>query len=184
MRVFLFSNVVPQKKHFTYICKKSMNSLDLIIVFPIAAGLLSGLFRGLIKEVVSLAVILLGIYLARIFAPFAAELLIKWFELSPGGAQPLGFIAVFSVVAILLTIGGHMIHGLIRLMSLGVLNSIAGGVIGALKVALLLSIIFNILNSINTRISVIEPELKEKSLLYLPVLELAPELWKEIVQED
>jgi len=34
-----------------------MNSLDLIIIIPIAAGFIFGLFKGLIKELTSLAAI-------------------------------------------------------------------------------------------------------------------------------
>ena len=43
-----------------------MNTLDLVILIPIAVGFVFGLFKGLIKELTSLAAIFLGIYAANI----------------------------------------------------------------------------------------------------------------------
>ena len=157
-----------------------MNTLDLIILFPVAAGFITGLFRGLIKEVISLAVIIIGIYLSKILAPYASELLINWFDLSPKGAQPLGYIAVFCVIALLLTLTGRLLQGFIQLLSLGFLNSIVGGIFGGLKIALIISILLNVLQGIDHRIKVVDPELKEESILYRPIKELAPELWEDL----
>jgi membrane protein required for colicin V production len=161
-----------------------MNTLDLIILFPVAVGIITGLFRGLIKEVIALAILIIGIYLAKLLAPLTTDLLINLFDISAKGAQPLGFIAVFSIVAIVLTIVGHFIQGAIKMLSLGFLNSIVGGIFGGLKVALFMSIIFNVLQAIDHKISIIEPELKEKSIFYEPVKGLAPELWNELMLDD
>lgn len=161
-----------------------MNTLDLIILFPVAVGMITGLFRGLVKEVIALAILIIGIYLAKLLAPLASELLINLLDISAKGAQPLGFIVVFSIVAIVLTIIGHFIQGAIKMLSLGFLNSIVGGIFGGLKVALFMSIIFNVLQAIDHRISVIEPELKENSIFYEPVRGLAPELWNELIVDD
>ncbi|MCE1155652.1 MAG: CvpA family protein [Bacteroidales bacterium] len=161
-----------------------MNTLDLIILFPVAIGMITGLFRGLIKEVIALAILIIGIYLAKLLAPLASSMLIDLFDISAKGAQPLGFIAVFSIVAISLTIAGHLMQGAIKMLSLGFLNSIVGGIFGGLKVALLISVIFNVLQGLDHRLSVIDPELKEKSIFYDPVKGLAPELWNELMVDD
>lgn len=161
-----------------------MNSLDLIILLPVAAGFITGLFRGLIKEVISLGVIIIGIYAARLLAPVATTLMINWFDLSPKVAQVLGFIVVFSIVAILLTIAGRLLQKVIQLLSLGFLNRIVGGIFGGLKIALIFSILLNILQGIDHKISIIDAELREKSILYAPVKGLAPRLWDEIIDKD
>lgn len=161
-----------------------MNTLDFIILIPVAAGFITGLFRGLIKEVISIAVIIFGIYLAKLLAPIATSLIIEWFEISPRGGQALGFVAVFSIIAILLTLLGRMLQGVIQLLSLGFLNSIVGGIFGGLKIALIFSIIFNILQGIDHKLSIIDAELREESILYAPVKGLAPELWDEIIDKD
>ena len=104
----------------------------------------------------------------------------SWFDLSPKGAQPLGYIAVFCVIALLLTLTGRLLQGFIQLLSLGFLNSIVGGIFGGLKIALIISILLNVLQGIDHRIKVVDPELKEESILYRPIKELAPELWEDL----
>ena len=160
-----------------------MNTLDLIILLPVAAGFITGLFRGLIKEVISLAVIIIGIYAARLLSPIATTLMIDWFEISPKGAQVLGFVAIFSLVAILLTIAGRLLQGVIQLLTLGFLNAIVGGVFGGLKIVLLFSIFFNVVQAIDHKVSIIDTELREESLLYSPVKGFAPGLWEEIIEK-
>lgn len=157
-----------------------MNSLDYIILIPVLTGLIIGLFKGLIKEVIGLAVIVLGIYIAKLLGPLAGELLISLLDISPTGAQPLGFIAVFAVVAILLTLIGKLTQGLVNVLSLGFLNTLVGGIFGALKVALVISILLNVLAALDHKFSIIDPESKDNSLLYEPVTELAPELWEDL----
>lgn len=161
-----------------------MNTLDYIIIFPVLIGFIIGLFKGLIKEVIGLAIVILGIYLARLFAPLASELLVKWLVISPQGAQPLGFLVIFSIVAITLTLIGRMIQGLVQALSLGFINSMIGGVFGALKIALLYSILFNVLHSLEHKFSIIEPESRENSVLYEPIKELAPQLWEELTDQQ
>ena len=77
-----------------------------------------------------------------------------------------------------------MLQGVIQLLSLGFLNSIVGGIFGGLKIALIFSIIFNILQGIDHKLSIIDAELREESILYAPVKGLAPELWDEIIDKD
>jgi membrane protein required for colicin V production len=162
--------------------KKTMNTLDIIIIIPIAAGCITGLFKGFIKEVISIAIIFIGIYAARLLGTSIAELLISLLNISPKGAQPLAFIIIFSAVAILLTLLGSLIQGVVRMLSLGFINSISGAIIGGLKVALLISIVFTILHAFEHHFELIDSGLRQNSLLYNPVKSLAPELWKEITQ--
>ena len=46
-----------------------MNTFDLFIFIPIALGLIFGLFRGFVKEVVSLVAVVLAIVAAEMFSP-------------------------------------------------------------------------------------------------------------------
>ena len=46
-----------------------MNVLDIVLIAPVCLGLVFGLFKGLIKELMSLAAIVLGIVGARWFEP-------------------------------------------------------------------------------------------------------------------
>lgn len=54
-----------------------MNSLDIFILIPIAIGFVFGLFKGLVKELTSLAAIFLGIYFSKILSPWLSQILVK-----------------------------------------------------------------------------------------------------------
>jgi membrane protein required for colicin V production len=161
-----------------------MNILDLYILIPVLAGFVTGLFRGLIKEVISLAIIFAGIYLSKTFSGLVADWMVFYFEVSEKAAQPLAFISIFILIAIILGIFGKIAHRLINMLSLGFLNAIVGGIFGGLKLALLLSILLNLEDAFKDKIDLIDAETKEKSMLYQPAKNLAPQLWEEITTKE
>ena len=64
-------------------------------------------------------------------------------------------------------------------VSLGGLNKFMGGVFGALKYALIISVIINVFDVIDSKFSIVNPETKTSSIVYNPMLKLAPKLWDE-----
>ena len=64
-------------------------------------------------------------------------------------------------------------------MSLGGLNKFFGGLFGALKYALILSVLINVFNVVDDKFSIINPTTKSASFAYKPVLDLGPALWEE-----
>lgn len=156
-----------------------MNSLDIYIAIPVIIGFISGLFKGLIKEVIGFLILIAGIFFARIFDDTVSDFFIRRFDMHAGTAEPLAFIVVFALIAILLSIIGKMIERGFDTISLSGVNKLLGGVFGALKYALIISIFLNLLEGVNRRFTLIEQEKKEASLLYNPVLQMGPDLWKK-----
>ena len=156
-----------------------MNSLDLFIFIPIALGFVFGLFKGLVKELASLASIVLGIYGAKLLAPLVSSILVQTFEFSPKTAQPLSYLFVFVAIVIGLLMLAKMLDKVFDTMSLGGLNKLFGGVFGALKYAIIMSVLLNVFDAIDSRFSILKAETKENSTGYKPLMKLAPVLWEE-----
>ena len=156
-----------------------MNSLDLFLFIPIAVGFVFGLFKGLIKELTSLAAIVLGIYGAKLLAPFVSGILMGSFDISSTTAKPIAYFLLFVSIAIVLLLGAKMLDKFFESISLGGLNKLMGGFFGALKYALILSVLLNIFNALDSLVSVINTEKKESSICYKPLLKLGPVLWYE-----
>ena len=64
-------------------------------------------------------------------------------------------------------------------MSLGGLNKFLGGLFGALKYALIVSILLNVFDALDSRFPIIKAKTKAESIGYKPLLKLAPALWEE-----
>lgn len=161
-----------------------MNSLDLYILIPVLGGLVFGLFRGFVREVISIATIVLGLICARLFNEIVAGWLADFFEIGLKSAKPLAFIVIFISVGILLKIFGRIIHNTIKMMSLGIFNALLGAMLGGAKWLLIMSILLNLLAAVNDKITVIDPEMIDRSIFYKPVKNFGPDLWKDIRHQD
>lgn len=69
-----------------------------------------------------------------------------------------------------------MIHAL----SLGLINALLGGILGGIKLAVLVSVILILTDALDKKINFIDPGTREESKFYKPVKNMAPDLWKEI----
>lgn len=156
-----------------------MNSLDLFILIPIAIGLVVGIFKGLIKELISIAAIVLGIYGAKFLSPWLAKILENIINLSPKTAQPIAFLILFIAIVVGMLLLAKLLDKLFDSISLGGLNKFLGGVFGALKYALIISVLLNVFDVLQTKFGIISKDLVENSVAYKPILKVAPQLWEE-----
>jgi len=156
-----------------------MNTLDLVLIVPIVLGFVFGLFKGLIKELASLAAIVLGIYGARLFAPSVSQFLIHNLKFSEKTALPLAYLFLFIGIGILLLFIAKALDKVFDSIALGGLNKFLGGVFCALKYALIVSVLLNVFNGLNSKLSLIKSKTKAESIAYKPLMNLAPTLWDE-----
>ena len=157
-----------------------MNSLDLVLLIPVALGFIFGLFKGLIKELTSLAAIVIGIYGAKLLTPTISNFLVNKFEFSTRTAQPVAFLLIFLAIGIGLLLLAKMLDKFFESISLGGVNKLLGGVFGGLKFALIVSVLLNVFNELDSRFSIIESKTKESSISYKPMLKFGPTLWDEV----
>jgi membrane protein required for colicin V production len=154
-----------------------MNTLDLIILIPIVLGFIFGLFKGLIKELASLAAIVLGIYGAKLLAPATSAFLIQKLAFSAKTALPISYLILFIAIAVILLIMAKMLDKLFDSIALGGLNKFLGGVFAALKYALVVSILLNVFDGLDSKFPILKTKTKAESIGYKPILKLAPTLW-------
>lgn len=159
-----------------------MNIIDIIISIPIGLGILFGLFKGLIKEFISLAAILIGIYGAKFLAPTLSSVLIKLFNSHYTIIVPLSHLIIFLLIIGTLMLLAHVFDRIISAIALGGLNRMLGGLFGGLKYALLISFLINIIDIVDSQFHIIERETKETSYIYGSMLALGPVIWYEIQQ--
>jgi membrane protein required for colicin V production len=156
-----------------------MCKLDLFLLIPICLGFIFGIFKGLIKELSALAALLVVIFGAKFFTPILAKLITQFVNVSSVVASTLAYIVLFIAILIAMRFLASVLQKIFEKLALGGLNKLLGGVFGALKLALLLSVFLNIAVILNQHFPLLKKELTSQSIFYKPVLQIAPELWHE-----
>ncbi|MBS3920622.1 MAG: CvpA family protein [Deltaproteobacteria bacterium] len=121
-----------------------MNLLDLILIVLIAFSAIYGLFKGLIKEVISLLAVIIGLIGASRLYEGISPLL---GNLGLGGqaAKILSFFILFIIISIVIVLIGKLIHKFVHAIFLGWLNRMAGIGFGLLRGIITSAIIIMIL---------------------------------------
>ena len=142
--------------------------LDIIILVIVAASAIWGIVKGFVRQIASIAALLLGLWCAFKFtAPISAE--IKEF-LSLEIAQNVMHVIIFAAIFLLVMIASHFIskgiESILKLSMLGWLNRLLGFLFGAIKATILLSVIAYIVNYANNLLQIIPQAIFSESQTY------------------
>ena len=157
-----------------------MNWIDLIIVVLLILSVVSGFTNGLVKEVASLAGLILGVWGAIKFSSFTAEKLYDWFDMSGQYVGIIAFLVTFGVIVVAIHFVGILADKIIDAVALGFLNRILGMVFGFLKSVLILSVIFCVLNALDVRHPFLPKAKIEESKFYNPISDIAAAIFPVI----
>jgi len=109
-----------------------MNLLDLIIIACMVFLIVRGIFRGFIREVGSLAGVILGIWLASLYQPQLTDFLKPF--LPSGKFLPLiSFALIFLVVLVFCNVAGWLLKKLAKKIFLGWADRTLGAALAVLK---------------------------------------------------
>ncbi|PWG05991.1 CvpA family protein [Polaribacter aquimarinus] len=161
-----------------------MNIFDIIIAALLLFGFIRGLMKGLFVEVASLVALVGGVYGAIHFSYFVSDFLKESVSWDEKYVTLVAFATTFVIIIIIIALLGKALTKIADFASLGVLNKILGGVFGAMKIGLVLSVIFIFFGKINDSIPFIEKETLEESILYKPVKKIAPTIFPSIIKEE
>lgn len=100
-----------------------MNWFDLLLVMILLTGLFWGTWKGLVRQVLSLAGLVLGLLLALNFYSIPAVAL----NLPPGFAELVGFALIFFSVSLVAMLLSKLTDKLLKAVSLSWLNRLGGG---------------------------------------------------------
>jgi membrane protein required for colicin V production len=116
-----------------------MPIIDILIAVALVISVGVGIWRGLIKEAISIAALLFAIWAALYFGPSVGDVSQSWIS-SEELQMWFGRVLVFTVI---LSIGGLLGWGLSKLVRLSVLSGMdrmLGGLFGVVRGVLLISI--------------------------------------------
>ena len=143
-----------------------MNYLDIILSLILFYGLFKGFTRGLIIEAASLLSIIIGILGALTFTP-VIESLLSYFILDE---KLPSSIILFTTSLVLIVLGVNFLARnltkFIKLVSLGGINKVLGGVFGVSKYILLISILLVFVDQFSFMFEFFESNFLDESVMF------------------
>jgi len=133
-----------------------------------------GFSKGLIIELASIAALIAGVYVAANFSEIVGAQLKSWFELEGTWSGYLAFILTFVGVVFAVYALAKILEKAVNLVALKLVNKLAGLVFGIVKMALILSIVLNIVSWFDHLVPVMSKSEPQNSLLFEPILKSAP----------
>ncbi|WP_299126708.1 CvpA family protein [uncultured Winogradskyella sp.] len=161
-----------------------MSLIDIILAALLLFGFIRGIFKGLFVEIASLVALVLGVYGAIHFSYFAAELLESRVDWNEKTINIVAFAITFVIIVLAISLAGKALTKLADFAALGIINKLAGGAFGALKIGLILSVLLIVFNKLNNTLPFMEKEDLEESVLYEPVKSLAPLVFPNLIKSE
>ena len=146
-----------------------MGIIDIVILLLVGIGVIQGLMKGAIRQLASIIGLVAGLLLARTLFGLVAERLAPVLNTSITIAQVISFVLIWVAVPLGCSLIASVLTKAFNAIHLGWLNRLAGALVGALKVLLLIGLAIHVLEYIDPKSEVITKTNKNASTLYIPV---------------
>ncbi len=161
-----------------------MSFLDIILGLLLLYGLWKGLKNGLFVELASLVALIAGIYGAIHFSYYAGDYLSQNMEWNERYINIAAFVITFIVIVFAVQLAGRFLTKIANFAMLGLLNKIAGGIFGVVKVAVILGALLIFFERVNDSADVVEDQTMQESVLYEPIKEIGAFIFSKVLKEE
>ncbi len=169
-----------------YICTNhlTVNFVDIVLGLLLLYGLFKGVKNGLVVEIASILALVAGLYGAIHFSYIVGNYLASHFDWNDRVMSLISFIITFFIIVTLVILAARLLTKVAEIAMLGLLNKIAGGLFGLLKVAIILGALIIFLESVNKNLSIINDDVKRESVLYEPIRNLGDLVFSAVIKKD
>ncbi|MDH5379616.1 MAG: CvpA family protein [Cyclobacteriaceae bacterium] len=126
-----------------------MKTIDIVLLIILLFGAYRGYRKGFLMEIIAIAALILGIIGGFRLLHVGMEFLDERFDINGTILPYVAFLLIFIAIIILVNLLGKSLKTLIDLTLLGSFDNLAGSLIGILKWAFGISVIFWISGSFN-----------------------------------
>lgn len=142
-----------------------MNVFDIIVYVALAWAVFNGWRRGFLLQMMSLVAVVAALYLSVKYCSEVGAMLGL-----DGTTQPIvGFIVIFAVTLILLTIVGYLMRKVFRFAGLGMVDILFGILFSVLKIGVIVSALFAWFAAVNKDYNWASKQTVEESRWFTPI---------------
>lgn len=145
-----------------------MNWLDIVIFLLLAFAVWEGWKQGVITQLLGLAALVVGIFLAWRFGAQVGGM----FGMEGTVATVAGFAIVLVVVILAVALVGRLTRGLFRIAGLGAFDRIIGVLFSMFKMCLIAGVILMLVEAADPDGKALKNEVTDNSLLYPTVMKV------------
>ncbi|WP_343488239.1 CvpA family protein [Allomuricauda sp. d1] len=161
-----------------------MSFLDIVLGILLVWGLYKGLKNGLFVELASLVALIAGIYGTIHFSYIAADYLSENMDWNERYIKITAFIITFIAIVLIVHFAGRFLTKIANFAMLGLLNKIAGGIFGALKIAVILGAVLIFFERATASMKFINEETRQESIFYGPLKEIGALVFSMVLKEE
>jgi membrane protein required for colicin V production len=147
-----------------------MNFFDAIICVPLIYGAYAGFQKGLLFEVAMILGLIIGVYLGFKCSDLVYGFLAKLVDASPTLLHVISFLLVLASILLIFIFYARLMEAVLKVTSLNFFNKISGAILGVVKFAVAVSVLFWLIKPFEGKVDVIPEKSRKESLLYPYIL--------------
>ena len=143
-----------------------MGTLDIILLICFVPALVRGIMKGFVEQLISLASLFVGAWMAYRFAEPLSVWLTQFINVEPRILGVASFAIIVILTVFLLALLGKLLAKTLKLASLGFVDRLLGVVFALLKAALIIGLLIFVFDTFNGKWSIVNPEVLDESVIY------------------
>lgn len=149
-----------------------MNLLDIILLILLIPGAIRGVAKGFLEQAVSLAGIVLSVYIAYHFSEPVCTWLAQYITVSDTVLHVIGFAVLLLAVLLIVMFFAKLLTRVADMASLGWFNRVLGFVFSLAVSVLIICILIILFDTVNTKFELVKTPILTDSVLYGPLKDL------------
>ena len=150
-----------------------MGILDIVLLVCFIPAIVQGITKGFVQQVISLVSIIAGVWIAARFSSLISAWLSPYFTIDPKFLNVIVFTVIVILVVLLLYWIGELTTKVVKITTLGWLNSGLGVILSVAKTILILGLLILLFESVNARFNLVKPGKLEDASIYCMLRDLA-----------
>lgn len=157
-----------------------MAIVDIVLLLCFVPAIVSGITKGFVRQLVEIAAILLGAWVAFHYSSLASIWLAQYIEAEKIVLHVICFVVILLLVAGLLTLLGRLLTKVLNIVSLGWVNGLLGMVFGIIKVAIILGLLVLAFEALNSSFHILDADQLENAVVYGKLRDLGGDIFPKL----